>query len=541
MSISCCLCKFPVQMYCEDCYQKHLSNCREDLAFHYRLSLSAQSIHSIGDFRGLKIALNELKDYKINITKAFAELATAKETLGKFFDELVYRVRKYEYKITQKDNEISRNLSDSVTIASEKVIGNPSAASEEMKLFSDFFAEAIASIDEILQCSRNCIVEASAKAMEATVAIVFPEEQPRIDLALCLPSGKPLGVFTFALETRVSEVKMKIGELEGFTRFDLMHGDTVLRPRAVLGLHHLPQLALITVSPIVTARSDGQTQDYNISDTDIVSSLKAKLTHHGQPLGPTHHLICNNQVLDDDFLLMCAGSDSVFDIIECERPDLMVFIRDETYLIYKVPFQGGDESVIHLKQRFDAIIRCDIGCQSLSYCLQLLHDEEILSERDITPGSVIDLEHLVLISVHIPAISVPFRIEMPSKSATVLETKLKITELIGLPPGNQFILLKGLEMQEKEPLNPNYKSKITVTLHMKGYLLASHRENQYLAIEFQGGDEVTEQLKIRISEKLNMNVKTLELIYNGKKLIDFATLASAGVTEGCLITVFSEV
>ena len=69
-------------------------------------------------------------------------------------------------------------------------------------------------------------------------------------------------------------------------------------------------------------------------------------------------------------------------------------------------------------------------------------------------------------------------------------------------------------------------------------MLASYHTNEYVAVEFLGGEEVTHQLKQRVADKLSLSTQSCDLVYNGSKLSNAATLASVGVTEGCLVIVF---
>jgi hypothetical protein len=510
-------------------------------AFHYQLPISAaRTIDSRDKQRALIVALTELYEHSQNAVDASVKFESAKENLATFFNDLHWRIVEFETELKRKIDEKREAITAAVSVASERIITNLSTADQELVALSAYLTNSFSALADIENFLEGCSTDKVMSAVESSVNISFAKHSQgtQLDIVLCLPSNQSLGVFSFSSQAQVTEVKDTIEEMKGFPRFNLFFGDMLLRSDESLATYKLPKLAVIAVYPIVTVRSDEGSNDIYIKDTETVKHLKSKLTYRGESLREYHRLVCDDKVLDDDFLLINAGKSSVFDLIISERPMEVLLVRDENYHIYEIPFDQNEETIRSLKNRIAQAIRYDEDSQRLSYRFQILNDTESLSTAGVQGGSVLDLERLTRVYVLIPVIRIPFCLTQPNNSATVLSAKLEIAHLLQLPPDHQVISYQGRVMGDEEPLSSDYKSSINVTLEMKEYLLATFKTNEYVAIEYLGGDETVYELKNRLAETMNLVVQLLELTYNSKKLSDAVSLASAGVGEGCLVSLF---
>lgn len=507
-------------------------------AFHYQLPVSAAgTIDSRDKQRALIVALTELYEHSQNAVDASVKFESAKENLATFFNNLHWRIVEFETELKRKIDEKREAATTAVSAASERIITNLPAANQELVSLSAYLADSFSALGDIEGFLEGCSTDKVMSAVESAVNISFakPSQGAQLEIVLCLPSNQSLGVFSFSSQAQVTEVKDKIEEIKGFLRFNLFFGDILLRSDESLATYNLPKLAVIAIYPIVTVRSDEGSNDIYIKDTETVKYLKSKLTYRGESLREYHRLICDDKVLDDDFLLINAGKSSVFDLIISERPMEAILVRDENYHVYELPLGHNEETVMSLKNRIAQAIRYDEDSQRLSYRSQVLSDTESLLAAGAQGGSVLDLQRLTRVYVLIPAIHIPLCLIQPNSSTTVLSTKLELTNLLLLPPDHQVISYQGRVMSDEEPLSCDYRSSITVTLEMKEYLLVTYQINEYVAIEYLGGDEEVSGLKNRLAETMNLEVQLLEVVYNGKKLRETVTLASAGVREGCLV------
>jgi hypothetical protein len=220
-----------------------------------------------------------------------------------------------------------------------------------------------------------------------------------------------------------------------------------------------------------------------------------------------HRLVCDDKVLDDGYVLINAGKSSVFDLIICERPMEVLLVRDENNRIFELPFLQNEETIQSLKNRAAQAVRYDGSSQRLSYRSRSLNDAESLSASGVQGGSVLDLVRLTQIYVSIPASDVHLTpLRQHNSSATVENTKSALMALLLLPPDNQIISYQGRVMRDEELLSSDFNSSVNVVLEIKEYLLATCQKNEYVAIEYLGGDETVHEMKIRLAGKMNLVV-----------------------------------
>lgn len=540
----CCICDFPIRSYCASCFDKHCLEPQYGPVFHQKLDLAARSTIDSRDKQKQVIDdLMELGEYYRSTKDISERLEGVKQMFGEYFDRLIWLLRQHQRKITTKIDEMNLQAATTLEASIARISAYPLAAGEELCAVSSSLAAIYSSLDEIQNCLENCSAETAARAVETRMAITFPEYQQfeRVvnkDLVLCLPSKLALGVFTFSEKTTVGEVCRKVEEVKGLARFNLSFGDVQMKVDKTLGDYNLPHLAVVEIWPYISFISALLSEEVYITDLDTVRTLREIWIRQGRGVSEHHHFLCDSQVLDDDFLLINAGGNSIFSLFQAERPWEALLIRDDSSQIFELPMIDPEELVFSLKQRIGEMIRYDEECQRLNYCLRELSDDSSLSSEGIQGGNVIDLERLVNVLVVIPAIGTPFCITEAKKQATVLMIKLEIARRLSLPPDHQQLYLRNQELQDDELLCSDFRSTVTVTLIMKEYLLAMFHTNDYVAVEFLGGEEISYQLKLRVTYKLNLEPDSCELVYNGSRLNSIATLASAGVTEGCLVIVF---
>lgn len=540
----CCICEYPIPSYCSTCLEHHIYDPSYALTLHHKLPLSAlASIDSKNKQKNLKSALSELGECQQSAKQINDRLESVKEVLGDFFDKFIWEMRQYQAKIMTQIDEMNLQAADTLAASMERISAFPLAAGEEIATVTSTLAEIYSSLDGIQHCLTNCSPETAARAVISHMAIAFPEYQQlervkNIDLVLCLPSRQAIGTFTFNIKAKVQEIHWKIEEMKGLPRFQLYFGNMQMNEMDRLEEYPLPLLAVIDIYPLIVFKSALLSESMYISDTHTVRSLKESMRGNGRDIGEYHHFLCDNQVLDDDFLLINAGKDSIFGLFLAEKPQESLLIRDENSEIIELPIFDLAESFLSLKRRIAEKIRYEEECQRLSFYLQELEDDSSLRSVGAQGGSVIDLERLVHIYVVIPAIGTPFCITIGKKQASVLMVKVEIQRRLSLPPDNQHICVRDRELVDEEMLCSDFRSTCTVNLIMTGYLLASMHSNEYVAVVFQGGDEVTMALKLRIADRLALQADLCQLVCDGRRLNNAATLASAGVTEGCLVTVF---
>ena len=371
---SCCICEFPIRSYCTACFDQHILEPQFGLVFHHKLDLAARiTIDSRFKQKQVIEALMELGEYSRSTKEISERLESAKEMFGEYFDRLIWFIRQYQRKIITKIDEMYQEAATALEVSIARISAYPLAAGEELSTVSSSLATIYSSLDEIQHCLENCSAETAARAVETRMAITFPEHQQfeRVvnkDLVLCLPSKLALGVFTFNEKTTVGEVRRKIEEVKGLPKFELSFGNVQMKAEERLGQYSLPHLAVVDIWPIIAFKSALLSEDVYISDLDTVRSLRATWRSKGRDVSEYHHLLCDNQILDDEFLLINASGNSVFGLFRAERPWESLLIRDEDAQIFELPIIEPEESVLSLKYRIAEIIRYDEECQRLSYC-----------------------------------------------------------------------------------------------------------------------------------------------------------------------------
>ena len=535
----CCICHYPLPSYCSMCFFRHHQESKgdHDFALHCKLPLQAKNSIDSGDKqRQLRDILLDLAEPRRSATEVANRCMNVKEQFGKLVNDVIDRIQNQQREeIAEKLDKISNKADYCIDTAIANIASDLSTASEELAAVSAFLAESSSTLEEAESLSRAYSVEQAMKGLWLSLPAIC-EKRTKVELVLCLPSNRALGVYQFTEEMLVQEVVNKVKEMLIFPQFHLFFGSTALAPDLPLRSYDLPKLALVCVSPFITLRSDEGLSNIYVNDTETVQELKSRLTAHSLPLTEHHHIVCSDTVLDDLFSLLHTGEACVFDLITSKQPWDAVLIREESFAIIELPILSLEEGVADLKTRIARKIRYDEDCLRLSFHSFELVDTSKLSEMGVQPGSVLSLELLTRVYVRIPAISTPLCIVEPNQAATAGVTKLEIANRLNLPTDNQVLLYQGRELESDYSLSAAYRSSVEVTLQIKGFLLASYKDNEYMTVLFVDGEERVGDLRSRIADLLQAEAALLVVVYKGNSLALSTTLASEGITEGCLVT-----
>lgn len=531
----CCVCQFPLLPYCKACFQLHLSDdCPTDSEEHYQLPLSAYSL----DSKDTVEALRKLSSSQLKANEVFSEIEVLKETYRRSFEELQVSIQEHQNTLLGELEEMGSNTVIAMDCTAQNIISNFSSAPTEIAALSAYLATALSGLEATRREAEDWLIANISQTVKSALSIHFPvyprfEKVPYLDLNLCFPSGEPLAVSRLNARMQIKDLKRKIADKERITSFELFFQDTMLQPEDTLEHYQLPHLAVLTMYPKVTIKSGEKRVEMLINDTETVISLKTRLKSLGWSFGKNHHFLGNDQILSQDSLLLGTSADLTFEVLECGLRDVLL-VREETGQVLQLERSTSDLSISEVKQRLARVIEYNEACQRLTYNSQTLSDDTKLSS--LPSGIVLVLHRLTTIVAQIPAIGAVCHTEI-NTNATVLALKQEMERRYGLPPAHQQVTYQGRRRTDNEFLSCNYRSSVNVTLTMQGYFLVVYRQ-AYIAVEYVSGLELVGELKKRLAEKLNLEMRDIDVVFDGQMLRAATSLAAAGVQEGSLLTVF---
>lgn len=540
MAACCCICQFPVFPCCNQCFLLHFDeDCGADSGDHIKVPLAAYYIDekaTIDTLRKLNLAQIQAKDISERVK-------SLQETYKLRYESLLALLQENYEEITRKFEEISSAIDTALAATADKMICSLAAAEVEVPLLSDYLATVLSDITAF-QIERDAWSHHILREFRSVLAVNVPKYQlferiNSVSLSFSLPPNRSLGVLTLNAEILIKDIKPIIATKTGISQFDLFLKEMLLNPEETLQSYQISQFAEVMVCPLVTIRAEKEREKVYISGNDTAISLKIALQSKGWTITESHYLVAYDQVLSDESLPLTASSDLILDLKVYERLQNLLILRDEMGTLYEIPVvPSGEESIGELKRRIASIITYDEDCQRLIYRSKPLSDDAYLSAFDIHGGSLLILHRLTTIYAEVPDIPTTPYTKLNTE-ATVLALKLEIAkQFLGLPPAHQCIRYQGRQLADDYNLSNTYRSNITVSLSIQGYLLATYHRNEYIAVEYLDGREPVAALRKRLGEKLGMQGREVKLGYKGRELRNAENLASAGVQEGSLLNVF---
>jgi len=530
----CCICVLPLPSYCSDHFPLHKQDeCSLGMP-HCEVPLEGRAIiDSQAKLVQLRKALLRLGDYQDMVREATQRVASDKEQLFAFFTNFSKKIYEDFDKILHNLDAVNQRANDAIQTADIEIMSNLPAANEALGLLFSQLTDIYALVGNVEKCLETCSPDSAASVLESYLGVSCEEQQRRstLEVVLRLPSEESLGQFSFSADTQVKSLYEKVEESTKLSRFELFFGSTMLRSDQLLGQYNLPKLAVVTIAPVITVWCSDSSSSHYISDKETVGSLKAMLSKDS-----SHYVLSKDMLLDDDFVLLNADRDSIFDIIESNSPKEVIFLRAENHQIYELPVIDPDEAFFFVKHRTAEVIRYDENYIRLLFRSHMLSDETALSSMGVQGGSVLDLERWTRIYVQIPAASTTLSLLHLNNEATVLSVKTEIASQLDLPIDYQVLLYRDQEREDNYSLSCDYKSSVNVALHMKHYLLGSYEPTEFVAIEFFGSEERVGELKSRLAEKLNSPADLMILAFRGENVRESASLQDVGIGEDCLVS-----
>lgn len=220
---------------------------------------------------------------------------------------------------------------------------------------------------------------------------------------------------------------------------------------------------------------------------------------------------------------------------------MQIFVKDATGKSSGIDVEATD-TIALLKSKIQETEGIPSDQQQLTFNQQQLEDERVLLDYNIANQSVLHLEHKLRRGEHILVKTLRGKVlvlDVPT-SETIANVKSMIHESEGIPPEQQRLIFAGQQLADSRTLcDCKVQSESSI------YLVAmAKKKSMWITvksfsatssgkvIDLEVEDSMTIAcLKERICEKENFPCEQQRLIFAGKQLEDFQTLAHYGVVS----------